>query len=142
MKKIFILSLLALNTNIFANELINYAEIKSAITEGKSIRIAVDFDKCELTAGSFNKLQSFGLGIFSPNEIAIDNGHIAASLLHFTMSDPHMPNKPIYQFLKYIITQDNMINLTTKSLDAVNFTPLSNGFTFNCKINTAAKVYS
>lgn len=125
-------------------ELANYEAIKTSIAEGKLIRIAIDFDKCILQKITDKQERpSFGIGIFPPNEIIINsNGHITASLFHFTLSDPHMLNKPVYQFAKYTITADNIINLATKSLDAITFKPLSEGFTFNCKINTEAKVYS
>lgn len=141
MKKLLILSLLLSSTNIFAAELSNYEEIKSAVVNGKTIRIAINFDQCTTISKATNHV-NFGLGIFSPNEIIIDReDHIDASLLHFTMNDPHLPGKSIYQYARYTITQDNIIKLETKALDAATFTPLTDGFTFNCKIATAAKVY-
>src|SRR5262249_1800727 len=131
------------STNAFAGELANYEAIKTAVLEGKSIRIAVDFDKCKPQRINIKQAPSFGIGIFSPNEIIIEgNGHIAASLLHFTLNDQHMLKKPVYQYLRYTITPDNMINLATQALDATTFNQLSDGFAFNCKISTEAKVYS
>ena len=143
MKRFLILSLLLSSITAFAGELANYEAIKTTILKGKSIRIAIDFDKCTPQQVSVIQPPSFGLGIFSPNEIIITgNGQIAASLLHFTLNDPHMPSKPLYQYARYTITPDNTINLATQALDATTFKPLSDGFAFNCKISTEAKVYS
>lgn len=143
MKKFLILSLLLSSANVFAGELVNYEAIKTAVLEGKSIRIAIDFDKCTPQQVTVKQLHSFGIGIFSPNEIVIEgNGFISASLLRFTLKDPHMPSKPVYQYARYTITPNNMINLATQALDATTFNPLSDGFAFNCKISTDAKVYS
>jgi hypothetical protein len=142
MKKILLLPLLFTATSVFANVLHSYDDIHAAVLDGKSIRIALDFDKCTPHFRAPKQRPSFGIGIFTPNEIVIEgDGRIDASLLHFTLHDPHAPSKPIYQFARYTITSDNNVNLSAKALDAVTYTPISEGFSFDCKIDSGAKIY-
>ena len=141
MKKFLLLPLLLTATSVFANVLHSYDEIHTAVLDGKSIRIAIDFDKC-IPHNTVKQRPSFGIGIFTPNEIVIESdGSIGASVLHFTLNEPHAPSKPIYQFARYIITSDNNVNLSAKALDAVTYTPISDGFSFDCKIDSGAKIY-
>lgn len=142
MKKLLLLPLLLISTSVVANELHSYDDIHAAVLDGKSIRIALDFDKCTPHYRASKQQPSFGIGIFTPNEILIESdGSIAASLLHFTLNDPHAPSKAIYQYARYTITSDNNINLSTKALDAITYTPISDGFSFDCKIDSGAKIY-
>lgn len=142
MKKFLLLPLLLTTTSVFANVLHSYDDIHTAVLDGKSIRIALDFDKCTPHYRASKLRPSFGIGIFTPNEIIIEgDGSIDASLLHFTLNDPHAPSKPIYQFARYTITSNNNVNLSTKALDAVTYTPISDGFSFDCKIDLGAKIY-
>lgn len=141
MRKYVPLVCLFLAANGFAQELHNFDQIKSAITTGKLIRIAVDFSQCS-PANKENFLAKYPFAVFTPNEVVINNdGNIAASLMHFTLNDPNFPAKPVYQFIRYTITADNNVTLSAQVLDAVNYTPITNKFSFNCKIDTGSKIY-
>ena len=138
MKKMALLSSLILSTTSMAGELPNYNAIKTSVLSGKSIHIVIDFSKCSTSAK--NIADSTSVGIFSPSSIAITD-HIATSLTHFTLNDPSFPARPVYEFVRYVITDDNHVNLTTQVLDAVNYGPISDKISFNCPLETAAKVY-
>lgn len=138
MRKLFLLTSLLISTNSFSDELHNFNELKSAVMTGKTIRVAVDFLKCS----SANKGdEPVSIGVFTPNAIHVANDHVAASLTHFTLNDPSFPGKPVYEFVSYTIADDNNLNLTDQVLDAVNYTPLSDKFSFNCKIDSGVKIY-
>jgi hypothetical protein len=139
MKKLFLLASLLLTSTSFANELHHYNDVKAAVITGKTIHIAVDLSSC--IASSKEMAQSTSIGVFTPNAIQVNNNHIATSLTHFTLNNPNFPGKPVYEFVRYTITEDNNVNLTDQVLDAVNYAPLSPKISFNCKIDTSAKIY-
>lgn len=144
MKKLAGFALLCIATTGFAAELTTYEAIQTAILAGNTIRIALDFNQCSMPIpyDFANKNFDFSIGVFSPNEIIVKkDDHISASLLHFTRNDRHMPGKSVYQFATYKITKENGVTLTTEVLDPVNFKTLSPGFTFQCPLHIAAKVY-
>lgn len=142
MKKLFLLSLLAITTNSFANELHDFDQIKSTVTNGKSIRIAIDFSKCTTENTSFSKDKN-NIAIFTPNEIVVDNNdRIVTSLMHFTLYNSNFPAKPVYQFIRYTLTADNNVNLAYQILDAKNYALLADTVTVDCKINVGAKIYA
>lgn len=141
MKKILLLPLLFIVTNSVADELHNFDQVKSAVMTGKSIRIAIDFSKCS-TAKKDATPFKYSIGVFTPNEIIVTNeGNIAASLTHFTLNDTSVPGKPVYQFVRYTITDDNNIDVSSQLLDATNYASISDKSSFNCKIDTSAKIY-
>lgn len=139
MKKRILLPFLFLATNSFADELHNFAEVKSAIMMGKSIHIVTDFTKC--SSSKKEAFQSTLIGVFTPNEIQIVNTHIVTSFMHFTLNNPSFPNVSIYEFVRYNITNDNNLNLSYQALDARNYSPLAEKASFNCKIDDAVKIY-
>lgn len=137
MKKLILSLFLLMATNAFARELHHFSEVKKALTKGKSIRIAVNFVQCL----SSKKPSAFHIGLFSPNEIQIMQGRIAASLTHFTLDNPKFPNTPVYEFVKYLFTQDDNLALSSQVLDARNYSVLSDKFSMNCKIGEGVTVY-
>lgn len=142
MKKIFLLPFLFIANNGFADELQRFDEIKSAVIAGKSIRITIDYSQCITSSKSTTK-NKYNIGIFSPNEIIVNSkGQIASSLTHFTLNNPEFPSKPVFEFVRYTVTSDDSVNVTAQILDATSYTPLANKTSFDCKINSAAKIYS
>lgn len=138
MKKLTLLSLLILSTTSSAKELHNYAEIKSAAINGKNIHIMVDFSQCT----SEHPAKFTNIGVFTPNAIQILNKYMATSLTHFTLNNPGFQDKPVYEFVRYTITDQNEVILTAQVLDAIDYHPLSGKMIFHCAIDSAAKFYS
>jgi hypothetical protein len=141
MKKALCLITLLLSANSYAEQLHNYEQIKSATAEGKNIRIFVDYSKCTTSSGQ--KVMPSYSGAYTPNEVTINNdaGYIAASLLHFTMNNPQFPSKPVYEFIRYSISNDNSVVLTETVLNPVDYSPLTNKFTLNCKIDESTRIF-
>lgn len=140
MKKIILLSSLTIfifNTS-FADELHHYDQIKNAALTGKTIHITVDFTQCA-SSNAVTQIDNFG--VFTPNAMLVANDHIATSLNHFTINSPSFPNKPVYEFVTYRITTNDEINITAQTLDAVNYAPLNNKTTYNCKLDASAKIF-
>lgn len=138
MKYLALLASLLISTNSIAIELHNFNEIKAAIITGKTIHIVIDFSKC--SASNKEITPSMGIGVFTPNTIAITD-HIATSLTHFTLNNPSAPGKPVYEFVRYTVTDDNNVALTGQVLDAVNYTPISDKFSFNCRLEAGVKIF-
>ena len=144
MKKLFLLSLLFLATAGFAEELHHFDEIKSTVLLGKSIHIIINFSQCTTSSPSKSATKDqYNIGVFTPNEIIVNSkGHIASSLTHFTLNNPRFPSKPVFEFVRYTITTDDNINVIAQVLDATDYTSLSRETSFDCKIDTAAKIYN
>jgi len=139
MKKIILFVSLLVSSNCFADELSNFDQIKTAVITGKTIHMVIDFLKCSALNKSIKS--SIMVGVFTPNTIDVTDDHITTSLTHFTFDNPRFPGKAIYEFVKYTITDNNNISVTDQELDAVTYQPISNIFSFNCKISSGAKVY-
>lgn len=146
MKKFLLLAtLLSASIASYADQLHNYNDVKSAVIAGKSVRIAIDFNKCTSPtgAGLANPKHNFSLGVYTPNEMIIDNqDQVVASLMHFTIRSQTTTKVPVYQFARYTITQNNVVVLTEQVLDAATYKPVTDEFTVNCPIDTAATLYS
>lgn len=127
-------------SNCFADELHNYNETKLAVITGKTIHITIDFEKCATTNKKISR--SMIVGVFTPNEIQIVNDNIATSFMHFTLNNPAFPGKAVYEFVRYTITGNNDVNLTAQALDATNYKPVSDTISFNCKIESGARIYT
>lgn len=140
MKKIFLLASLLITNTSFAYELHEYNEVMAAIILGKTIHILVDFLKC--STPNNERAQTMSVAAFTPNVISVIDDHIATSLLHFTMNNPNFPDRPVYEFTRYTLSEDNTVTLNGTVLDAVHYTPLSNKFSFTCKIDSGVKIYS
>jgi hypothetical protein len=143
MKKFIYFATLFLTSSSFAEQLHNFDQIKTAVSQGKLIRILVDYEKCTaLTAFSVAKTIGNHYAVFTPNAMAIDNeGSIGAYVLYFTLKDPHYPAKPVYQHGNYVLSKDNMLAITFTTLNAADYTPLGTSVTVNCKIDDSAKVF-
>ena len=142
MKKLLLLTSLLMMTNCFAGELKDYLQVKTAVTQGQSIRIATDFSKCTSDTNS-KSLQKYLLGVFSPNSIVIDNaGKIKSSLKHFSLNDPNVPGKPVYQYVAYVLNQDNSIKISVNVLDAVSYAPIKATSVVNCTIADGVSIYT
>lgn len=137
MKKIIFLITLLASTNSIANELRNFNAIKAAAKTGKNIHIIIDFEKCS----SPNNIQISTTAVFTPDAMLIANNRIITSLMHFTLNNPTYPGKPVYEFVKYTIADDNTVQVISQTLDAVNYAPLGNINTFNCSVDSSAQFY-
>jgi hypothetical protein len=129
----------AITANSFANELHHFSEVKSAVMQGKAIRIITDFSKCS----SFNKetVPPIRVGGFTPNKIQVIDSRILTSFTHFTLSDPRFPDRAVFEFVRYVLTEDNNLTLSYQTLDARNYAVLTEKVSFNCKMGTGFKVY-
>jgi hypothetical protein len=141
MKKLLLLPLLFLINNSYADELHHFDQIKSAVTSGKSIRIGIDFPQCEASKNNIIKAQ-YNFGIFTPNEMSVGEGRIIGSVMHFTLNDPRVPEKAVYEYIRVRIMSDNHVHVSFHILDAVNYFPVADKMLLECIIGKGAKIYS
>lgn len=141
MKKILFLLTSILSVNVSAEQLHNYAQIKDAVSNGKLVRVFIDYSDCD---GPFKgQSQHSFSGVYTPNEIAINNdaNYLATSLNHFTTNDPQFPDKPIYEYNRYTIYSDGKVTLAMQAFDAQSYAPLNSKVTFTCTIDKTARFY-
>lgn len=134
--KQLILTALLISTNVFAGALHNFQQIKEAVITGKAIHIAIDFAKCT----SQQNFPCMNVGVFTPNAMQVMDNTILTSMTHFTLNNRRFSKKPVYEFLSYKITAEN-VKLTYRVLDATNYNSLAPKLTLNCRIDSAAKIY-
>ena len=123
-----------------AESLKNFPQIKENVILGKTINIVVDFFQC---TNNNQITQPVLLGVFTPKAIIVAPHYVTTSLLNFTLNNPRFRDKAIYEFIKYKISDDNIVKITTQFLDATNYQPLiEDKFELECQLNTAAKIYT
>ncbi|WP_131793922.1 VirK family protein [Fluoribacter gormanii] len=141
MKKLVALSMIFFALNGYANKLHSYEKIKKAVANGQLVRIFVDYAKCSGPTQNY-KMANYN-SAYTPNEIAINNdtGYMAASMMHFTVNHPQFPNQAIYEFNRYTIASNGDVSISLLPLNAIDYAPLSEKITFNCKINESAQFF-
>jgi hypothetical protein len=139
MKKLIFLSLLAMTSQLHAQELKDYDQIQAHLEKGDVIHIKVDFSQC--TSNGVRRLQSAPVAVYTPDAVQIANDNIATSLQHFTLDNPTYPGKAVYEFIRYTFTNDNVLTLTNQTLDATNYSPLGDPMTMVCKLRAGAQVF-
>lgn len=140
MKKLICLAMLFFTSSAFSRQLHNFDEIKTAVADGKLIRIYIDYTACS----SSSKLATLPniAAVYTPNAMAINSeGDIGTYVLYFTMKDPRYPSRPVYQYGRYVISRDNSVTLNFSVLNAADFTKLKGDDTLNCKLNTGVNVF-
>lgn len=137
LKALSLIPALLLGSNVFSAELHNFAEVKAAAAVGKPVHIVIDLMKC----ASPTPVQTEMLLSLTPTGMVIRGNEIVTSLTHFTLNNPVSPNKGVYEFVRYTISNDN-VNLKTDLLDAVTYTKLREQHSFDCKIGSGVRFYS
>lgn len=136
------LSLLLLSPLVSAAELRTYEEIANAAMHGKEIKIVVSFDSCRGgNRALFN--HSRCAGSFKPDSFMFDDTpSMAASLTHFTRSNPMFPEESIFEHVRYTINPDNTLTLSAIALDAATYEAISGKFEIVCEFAKAVHFYS
>jgi hypothetical protein len=141
MKKLALIVSLLVSTASTAAELQNYTEVKNAVIAGKRISTVFDFEKC--TSANKEMVRSAPVGVFMPNALAVTvTGTIATSFNHFTLNNPGFPQKPVYEFIRLGINEDNSVNLDVQVLDAATYKAISGKSAYKCQLQTGVKIYS
>lgn len=141
MKKVLLISTLLFSINSFAMQLHTYDSIAAAIKNGTPIHIVTDYNQCQFSLKA-RPLTGTLIGSFTPNEIGVNDSHIATALTHFTLNDPFFPGKPVYEHDRFTITPDNTLTVDFQVLDATNYASLINPMKFTCSIDVATKIYT
>lgn len=141
MKKFISYIALFISSSSFAAQLHNYEQIVNAVSNGKFIRLVMNYQKCIIAKGVRTIPNNYA--VYTPNAMAIDTeGSIGTYLLYFTMNDPSFPSKPVYQYVKFIISKDDNLQMILKDLNPNDYSPLGFEQTLNCKIDDGVTVYS
>jgi hypothetical protein len=137
MKKILFCLLLALpSLDVFADELKNFDELKSAIQNGKTIKLVFLLNKCE---PSREKVLT---AVSSPTSFMLFDDRISTSVLRFTRNEPRYLGKSIFEFFTYTFSQDNHMLLRLDFLNAPDYALLGNAPELNCVIGSSVKIFS
>jgi hypothetical protein len=144
MKNIWLLASLLLATQqTFAKEYQHFAEIQKAVLHGRTIRLVMDLANCTSNPSSVTAVKSFIAGVFIPNAIMVKlNERMTTSLHHFTLNNVRFPNKPVFEFVHYTLSMDDTLTLTSQTLDAIHYAPLSEKTSFQCRIGKSARVFA
>ncbi|MGQ3892798.1 VirK family protein [Legionella sp. CNM-4043-24] len=135
------LFLIAKTASADAVNLPDYAAVKSAVSKGSMVRIAINFAQCTAVKNSIPAVD--GMALFTPNEIVLaSDGRIVASLTHFTLNDPNFPRHATYQHIQYMLKDNNHLTLSAVVLNATDFSPMGEEAIVDCAMGSGAKIYS
>lgn len=139
MKKL-VLATLLLTSNCFAGALHDFDAVKTAVMKGKTIHMVVDFTQCNKPMSGME--ETIGVsGVFTPNEMLIVKNNIFASFVHFTTNNPRYNGKPVFEYVRYAITDANSVRVSFQTLAAADYTPLNEKSTVECKMDGGASIY-
>lgn len=139
MKKSLLLLGILLSTNLYAAKVSTYQEVVSAVENGDMIRININFDLCKPTGPKV----LHGIGSYTPNEVLIDMaGDVVATLTHFTNHSSQNPTQPVYEFVRYIIREDNTVNISVNVFDAKTYMGVAEPLSYKCTLNEGATIYA
>lgn len=134
-----ILSFLFVST-AFADELRNYDAVTAAAIGGKPLHIAINFANCVAKGKQLDAVMS--VGVFTPDVISVMGNHVATSMLHFTMNNPVAAGKPVYEFARYTLSDDNHMALDLRVLDAATYVPYDREWHYDCELGNGVRIYS
>lgn len=138
LKSFFCIFILIYSSFGIAEQLHDFNQVKSAVAEGKLIRILVDYTKCS----SAKEFVANNAAIFTPNAMAMSvDGTIGSYILYFTMKDPRYPGKGVFQYGRYILSNENTVKLIFRTLNAADYTPLDKEESMTCKIDDGAQIF-
>jgi hypothetical protein len=124
----------------FANQLHNFDQVTSVVRNGKLIRIFIDYTKC---SKNNNIVIPNNAAVYTPNALAwTAEGKIGAYLLYFTTKDPRYPAKPVYQYIRYLLSNDNTVKLTFSVFNAADYAVLEEESSIICKIDNGAIIFA
>jgi hypothetical protein len=139
MKKLILFFLLFITPYSFAEELHNYNDIRTSIINGKKIRIVMELSQC---SNSNNLAHStMNIGVFTPNAMQVTNDHIVTSFIHFTLNNPKFAGTPVYEYVTYTLYTDNNMKVTEQVLEPALHSPITDLYSFKCKLDAGVKIY-
>jgi hypothetical protein len=140
MKLFLCLFSLLFASSCFSEQLHDFNQIKTAVTDGKLIRILIDYTKC---SSAKEVVVPNNAAVFTPNAMAMTaDNRIGSYILYFTMKDPRYPNKPVYQYGRYLIASDNSVKVIFSVLNAADYSTLVGDDSLDCKIDEGAKIFA
>lgn len=137
-----------------AGELTSYdAVLANLRTDNPITKIWIDFDDCT-TVTDNDSIPNYDQMSFIPKEFVVNSDNqIVSTSLHFALLDqptvdplPSVPVSnvlPSYQYIKYLITNDNSLTLTITLLN-VNRLPSVPGVldSFKCQLGSSARIFT
>lgn len=124
----------------FANQLHNFDQVTSVVRNGKLIRIFIDYTKC---SKNNNVIVPNNAAVYTPNALAwTSEGNIGAYILYFTTKDPRYPAKPVYQYVRYLLSKDNTVKLIFSVFNAADYAVLEEESSILCKIDNGAMIFT
>ena len=134
-KKLAIL-LIFVSAQSFATTLNSFNEIYQNVSNGKNIKLVINFDACD-PKPSVSNVQVY----LKPTAIMLRESYLQFSNSPLTTNNPAYPNKPILENVTYKLMDDNQLYVTVKSISLPDYTVI-NQSSSACALNTAVRVYN
>lgn len=116
----------------YGRSLVDVEQVKEALNGGAVVNAAIDLSQCTRSDGGAPSQTKGGLRV-SPYRIKSD-GSLSFSDTHFTVSTRTGVPVPITQFLRYSVTPEGAITLTSYIYSMPNYNLMSE-VSFDCAIN-------
>lgn len=136
MKKLLITLLMLLPIQSFAKELQSFREIYDSISNGKNIKLVIDFDACD-PKPPVTHIQVFT----KPAAVMLRQSYLQFANSPITRNDPAYPKKPVMRNVTYKLTNDGKLNIMTTLMTLPDYTVVKETSSV-CPLNLAVKVYN
>lgn len=135
MRKIAI-GLMGMISIAFADNLDSFSDVQDALTKGKSVRVVVDFSKCDSNAKLQMQL------IVEPNMFKVYPKVINFFIDGLALNNPSYVNTPVYEHTQYVIKDNDMVEIWGTIISADKTKILSQvDKPIICKLGKGAKVF-
>lgn len=137
-----------------AGELTSYdAVLANLRTDNPITKIWIDFDECTTVSDSAT-IPNYDQVSFIPKEFIVNSDNqIISTSLHFALLDqptvdplPSVPVSnvlPSYQYIKYLIANDNSLTLTITLLNVNRLPSVPNVLdSFKCQLGSSARIFT
>lgn len=137
-----------------AGELTSYdAVLANLRSDNPIVRIWIDFDECTTLTDS-TSIPNYDELSFTPRQFVVNSDNqIISTSLHFTLIDqptidplPSVPVSsvlPTYQYVKYLIANDNTLTLSITLLNVNRLPSSPNVFdSFKCQLGSSARIFT
>ena len=137
MRRIVLAAVALFSLNAHADELKTFADVASALSQGKKITFVMDLQQCRA-----DKPLPAVVGSVTPNAIMmIASERITASDRHFTLNNPAAAGTAVFEYSKYDIRAEGSVSIKATTLDAANYQQLAS-VQVDCGLGEGFRVFA
>ncbi|KTD19153.1 VirK protein [Legionella lansingensis] len=136
MKKLLTLAIVILSFSVHAAELASFADIATAIKNGKQLSFVWAIKECTSEQTLPNSITSV-----RPNAVMlIADQRITASDRHFTLNDPSLPDTPAFGYSKFNLQANGHATLNITLMRAQDYSKVKT-YQIECELGKGLTIF-